>query len=55
MLKLKAIRYAADHGVRVLKTWNETGNEGMLKINTQLGFVRQPAWIEYAKDLGGAE
>jgi GNAT superfamily N-acetyltransferase len=48
-LKLKTIEYAAGNGIKVLKTWNETGNEGMLAINTMLGFVRQPAWIDYER------
>jgi GNAT superfamily N-acetyltransferase len=48
-LKLKSIEYAACKGIKVLKTWNETGNEGMLAINTALGFVRQPAWIDHEK------
>ena len=54
-LKLKAVQFAARNGVRVLKTWNATSNVGMLEINDALGFVRQPAWIDYAKDVGGAD
>ncbi len=50
-LKLKMIEYAAANGIQVLKTWNATGNVGMLAINVQLGFVRQPAWIDYEKRL----
>jgi GNAT superfamily N-acetyltransferase len=54
-LKLKGIRWAADRGIKVLKTWNETGNAGMLAINVRLGFVRQPAWIDFATDLAAEE
>jgi GNAT superfamily N-acetyltransferase len=50
-LKLKGIAWARDHGYQWIKTWNATTNAGVLAINQQLGFVKQPAWIEYAKDL----
>jgi len=50
-LKLKGIAYAQSHGYKTIKTWNETGNEAMLSINERLGFVKQPAWITYAKEL----
>ncbi|MFQ5796179.1 MAG: GNAT family N-acetyltransferase [Candidatus Bipolaricaulia bacterium] len=51
-LKLKGLAYAKEHGYPVIKTWNETGNRAMLTINEQLGFVKQPAWIDFAKELG---
>lgn len=50
-LKLRAIAYAKEGGVPVIKTWNETNNEGMLSLNTRLGFARQPAWIGLVKAL----
>lgn len=50
-LKLRTIRYAQEHGQTLIKTWNATTNTGMLAINQKLGFVRQPAWIEYEKSL----
>jgi GNAT superfamily N-acetyltransferase len=50
-LKLKTIKYAREHGYSLIKTWNATVNEGMLAINARLGFVRQPAWIEFEKPL----
>lgn len=50
-LKLKSIAWARERGYTLIKTWNATTNEGMLAINEQLGFVKQPAWIEYAKAL----
>lgn len=52
-LKLKTIKYARDHGYTMIKTWNATTNERMLAINARLGFVRQPAWIEFEKSLAG--
>lgn len=49
-LKLKTIEYAQRHSYEVIKTWNESTNVGMLAINERLGFVRQPAWITFAKE-----
>jgi len=50
-LKLKTIQYAREHGYSLIKTSNATVNEGMLAINGRLGFVRQPAWIQFEKTL----
>lgn len=50
-LKLETVRYARDRGVDHIKTWNDQRNRPMLRINEALGFVRQPAWISYQKDL----
>jgi GNAT superfamily N-acetyltransferase len=50
-LKLRAVRYARERGAPLIRTWNEIGNRGMLSINERLGFVKQPAWIEYVKTI----
>ncbi len=48
-LKLRGIAYAQQQRHPTIKTWNETNNRAMLGINERLGFVRQPAWIDYTK------
>jgi GNAT superfamily N-acetyltransferase len=50
-LKLRTVRYAQERGVDHIKTWNDTRNRPMLAINEALGFVKQPVWIEYQKEL----
>jgi RimJ/RimL family protein N-acetyltransferase len=52
-LKLQSIAYARSIGTPVIKTWNERNNHGMLAINERLGFVKQPAWIIYVKEIAG--
>ena len=53
-LKLRALEYARSNGFKKVKTWNNTGNQGMLAINYALGFKPQPAWIDYALILDPA-
>jgi hypothetical protein len=48
-LKLRSIEFALQEGFGEIRTWNESNNQGMLDINNRLGFVRQPAHIDYAK------
>ncbi|MCR4404044.1 MAG: GNAT family N-acetyltransferase [Candidatus Acetothermia bacterium] len=48
-LKLRTIEYAKSHGFRVIKTWNNSNNVGILHINQKLGFARRPAWITLEK------
>jgi GNAT superfamily N-acetyltransferase len=53
-LKLRTVRYAIDQGVAHIKTWNDVHNKPMLSINEALGFIKQPAWVSYEKDLSGS-
>jgi mycothiol synthase len=46
-LKLRTIEYAQRHGFREIRTFNSSKNGPMLAINTKLGFIRQPAWIDF--------
>lgn len=50
-LKVRTVEYAKAHGHRVIQTWNSSKNGPMLAINGKLGFVRQPAWMEFQLEL----
>ncbi len=52
-LKLRTVEYARANGYREIRTWNDTRNRPMLRINEAMGFVKQPAWIEFEKRLPG--
>ena len=50
-LKLRTVEWARDNSIREIRTWNDTLNLPMLRINEAMGFVRQPAWIRLTKEL----
>ena len=50
-LKMRTIGYAKEHGFRQIRTWNNTMNRPILNVNEALGFVKQPVWITFQKDL----
>ena len=52
-LKLQTVAFARERGKREIRTWNNTRNQAMLRINEAMGFVKQPVWIVFQKDLGG--
>lgn len=49
-LKLSALQVAAQRR-QVVKTWNDATNAGILALNKQVGFVRQPPWIDFVKHI----
>ena len=51
-MKMRTIAYAREHGFRQIRTWNNTMNRPILNINEALGFVKQPVWITFEKELG---
>ncbi len=50
-LKVLSVEYALKNGFKEIRTWNEINNQAMLGINNRLGFVRQPAHIEFMKAM----
>ena len=45
LLKRMAIAWAADHGIREIYTWTQTGNEAMRTVNESLGYVMRATCI----------
>lgn len=50
-LKLRAARYARDHGGKTIRTDNSTVNRPMLSINEAMGFEKQPVTIFFKNTL----
>ena len=50
-LKLTALAFAAEHGIRQVYTWTQTGNEGMRSLNERLGYRYRNVSITVRADL----
>lgn len=50
-LKMRGIQYGQGNGHHTIVTTNDVSNTGILAINEQLGFVRQPARLQLMKQL----
>jgi mycothiol synthase len=48
-LKIASLEWAKTHGYTKVRTWNEQNNRAILEINAALGFVKQPAWMDFLK------
>ena len=51
VLKETATAWAAEHGIREIYTWTQTGNENMRAVNERLGFVTRATSISVRRAL----
>jgi mycothiol synthase len=50
-LKKHAIAWAAEHGIREIYTWTQTGNENMRAVNERLGYVAREIAVSVRRGL----
>jgi GNAT superfamily N-acetyltransferase len=50
-LKLRAALYAKERNIPEIRAGNAQENNKMLAINEKMGFVKQPAWVYFKKDI----
>jgi len=50
-LKVKSLEDAKAAGYNTVLTWNESNNRRMLAVNERVGFVRQPAWVDFVRTI----
>jgi mycothiol synthase len=50
-LKQRATLYARECNIPEIRTWNAQVNREMLAINEKIGYIKQPAWVEFKKVL----
>jgi len=54
-LKLRALAWAADHGIDEVYTWTQDGNAAMRALNTRLGYATTRVGIQLARPLSPGE
>jgi GNAT superfamily N-acetyltransferase len=50
-LKVRSLEFAQAAGYRCVQTENELNNHGMVAINDEIGFAKNPAWVHYLKSF----
>ena len=50
-MKLRALLWGKDHDVKIIKTWNDSTNLPILRLNRKLGFRRYALWYKLEKRL----
>jgi GNAT superfamily N-acetyltransferase len=50
-LKVRSLEFGQAYGYKRVQTENELNNRGMLAINDELGFAKNPAWVHYLRSL----
>ena len=54
-LKLRALAWAADHGIDEVYTWTQDGNAAMRALNTRLGYATTRTGVQLARPLSADE
>ncbi len=52
-LKVACLEWAKANNYPEIRTWNDSNNAPILALNTKLGFVQCPAWIDCIKEIQG--
>jgi GNAT superfamily N-acetyltransferase len=50
-LKKRGLRFAREHGYRVVKTHNASDNLPIVKLNERLDFAKRLSWITYRREV----
>ncbi|WP_322921669.1 GNAT family N-acetyltransferase [Nocardioides renjunii] len=52
-LKLRALAWAAEHGIDEVYTWTQDGNAAMRALNTRLGYATTRVGVQLARPVSG--
>ena len=50
-LKLRALAWAAEHGIDEVYTWTQDGNAAMRALNTRLGYATTRTGVQLSRPL----